>query len=63
MDDHQKKIVLGNIILMRMEAISELEQCRLVLLNSNRNIDHDINILLDRLIRLNKLEYELKSNK
>jgi len=63
MNDEQRKIVLRNIILMRMETISKLERSRLILLNTNRNIDHEINSLLDRLTRLNKLEEELKDKK
>ena len=63
MNDEQRKEVLRNIILLRMETTSQLEQCRLVLLNTNRNIDREINLLLDRLNRLNSLERELKSKK
>ena len=59
MNDEQKKIVLRNIILLRMETISQLEQNRLILLNTNRNIEREINYLLDRLNRLNNLEQEL----
>jgi len=63
MSDEQRKEVLRNIILLRMETTSQLEQCRLVLLNTNRNIDREINLLLDRLNRLNSLERELKNKK
>ena len=61
MNDEQKKEVLRNIILLRMETISGLEQCRLILLNTNHNIDKEINFYLDRLTRLNNLEKELKN--
>jgi len=63
MNDEQKREVLRNIILLRMETISKLERCRLILLNTNCNIDQEINSLLDRLTRLNKLENELKDKK
>ena len=63
MSDEQEKEILRNIIMLRMETTSQLEQCRLVLLSTNRNIDREINLLLDRLIRLNSLEQEFKSRK
>ena len=63
MSDEQKKEILRNIIMLRMETTSQLEQCLLVLLSTNRNIDREINLLLDRLIRLNSLEQEFKSKK
>ena len=59
MNDEQRKLVLRNIILMRMETISKLERCRLILLGNSCNIDQEINFLLDRLTRLNNLEKEL----
>jgi len=61
MNDEQRKEILRNIILLRMETISQLEQCRFILEETGINPERKINILLDRLNNLNKLERELIS--
>jgi len=60
MSDEQKKEVLRNIILLRMETISQLDQCRFVTIETGVYQKKRINILLDRLNNLNRLELELK---
>ena len=59
MDDQQKRQVLRNIVLMRMEAISELKECSYILEKTGIYPEKKINILLDRLNNLNRLEQEL----
>ena len=61
MNDEQRKEVLRNIILLRMETTSQLEQCRFILEETGVILEKRINVLLDRLNNLNKLEQELKS--
>ena len=61
MNDEQRKEVLRNIILLRMETISQLDECRFILEETGYNPEKKINILLDRLNHLNKLERELKN--
>ena len=60
MNDEQRKEVLRNIILLRMKTISQLDQYRFML-KTDSSFDNEINILLDWLNRLNKLERELNS--
>jgi hypothetical protein len=60
MNDEQRRMVLRNIILMRMDTISQLDQCRFILEEKGANQEKRINILLDRLNNLNNLERELK---
>ena len=60
MSDEQKKEVLRNIILLRMETISQLDHCRFVTIETGVYQEKRINILLDRLNNLNRLELELK---
>ena len=59
MNDEQRKLVLRNIILMRMETISQLKECRFILEETGVFPEPKINILLDRLNNLKKLEQEL----
>ena len=59
MNDEQRKVVLRNIILMRMETISQLKECRFILEETGFFSETKINILLDRLNNLKKLEQEL----
>ena len=61
MDEQQKRQVLRNIILMRMETISNLNECSYILKKTGIYPEKKINILLDRLNYLNRLEQELIS--
>jgi len=45
---------------LRMETVSQLEQCRFVMVETGVYQEKRINILLDRLNNLNRLELELK---
>jgi hypothetical protein len=63
MNNEQRKEVLRNIILLRMATTSQLEQCRFILEETGVYPEKRINILLDRLNNLNKLERELISKK
>ena len=61
MNEQQKKEVLRNIIMLRMETISQLDKCRFIAEETGYHPEKKINILLDRLNNLNKLEWELKN--
>jgi len=52
-------MVLRNIVLLRMETINQLDQCRFIMVKSKVYLEKKINVLLDRLNYLNKLEQEL----
>ena len=62
-NEEQRRDVIHIINLRRTEATNQLEQCRLVMLKTGRSLDREINILLDRLNRLNVIEQEVKSKK
>jgi len=54
------KNILSNIILERMQVISELDEYRWLTEKRGNRYESKINILLDQLNNLNKLEKELR---
>jgi hypothetical protein len=54
--NEEKKELLRNIIQLRMETKSELEQYRFLSEHTGCRYDKEINALLDRLLRLDELE-------
>ena len=61
MSDEQKKAIEDYIVLLRMRAKHQLEQCRRLLQSNSGNLDDAINGYLDIMIDLDKIERELKS--
>jgi len=61
MNDEQKKAIEDYIVLLRMRAKHQLEQCRRLMHDNSGGLDEAINGYLDIMIDLDKLERELKS--
>ena len=62
MSDENRKAIEDYIILLRMRAKHQLEQCRQLMQNNAGSLDDAINGYLDIMIDLDKLEQELKKS-
>jgi hypothetical protein len=59
----QEKNVLRNIPILRMESKSDLEKYRYLMSVTDRNYEKEINIELDKINWLNRLEEDLMTKK